>query len=379
MKKLREKPWYKGAVIACIGVAFYVLLTNWGAAMASLGKFIGYFRVVILGIVFAYIINPIARLFYYRVLPHKKQVSSTRWSFSVILAFLAALIILSFLLGMLIPQLVQSVVLLAENIDDYAAALINLIRNSPLSTMVDTESIQTYSENALSTISGFVRMNARMILNKAANSGKNVLSVVLSLIVAVYLLMDKKRVLASVWRLVRALNKQETVENISDIVLRCDTILMSYLGQTLLDSLIVGVINAVFMLICRMQYIGLISVIVAVTNLIPNFGPIIGAVFGGFILLLVNPIHALMFIGFCLVVQFFDAYILKPKLFSNSLGVSGLLILVASLVLGNMFGIIGMLLAIPASAILSFIYKDYYLPKQELRREQADAEENLET
>ena len=371
LKKLREKPWYKGAVIACIGVAFYVLLTNWSTAMESVGKFVGYFRVLILGAVFAYIVNPLARLFYYRVLPHRKQVSNTRWAIAVILAFLTALIVLVFLLGMLIPQLIESISLLAENIDSYAAALINLIQNSPISKLIDMEQIQMYSKNALSTISSFVRSNAGMILNTAANSGKNILSIVLSLIVAIYLLIDKKRVLTAVWRLIRALNSQKTVEKIADFTLRCDTILMSYLGQTLLDSLIIGIINAVFMLLCRMQYVGLISVIVAVTNLVPNFGPIIGAVVGGFILLLVNPFHALLFIGFCLILQFFDAYILKPKLFSNSLGVSGLLILVASLVLGNMFGILGMLLAIPASAILSFIYSDYFHPNQELRRKQA--------
>ena len=375
LKKLREKPWYRGAVIACIGVAFYVLLTNWSTAMESVGKFVGYFRVLILGAVFAYIVNPLARLFYYRVLPHRKQVSNTRWAIAVILAFLTALIVLVFLLGMLIPQLIESISLLAENIDSYAAALINLIQNSPISKLIDMEQIQMYSKNALSTISSFVRSNAGMILNTAANSGKNILSIVLSLIVAIYLLIDKKRVLTAVWRLIRALNSQKTVEKIADFTLRCDTILMSYLGQTLLDSLIIGIINAVFMLLCRMQYVGLISVIVAVTNLVPNFGPIIGAVVGGFILLLVNPFHALLFIGFCLILQFFDAYILKPKLFSNSLGVSGLLILVASLVLGNMFGILGMLLAIPASAILSFIYSDYFLPNQELRRKQADEKE----
>ena len=143
---------------------------------------------------------------------------------------------------------------------------------------------------------------------------------------------------------------------------------MSFLGQSLLDSLIVGTVNAIFMLICRMQYVGLVSAVVAVTNLIPNFGPIIGAVVGGFVLFLVNPLHALLFIAFCIVLQFVDGYILKPKLFSGSLGVSGLLILVASIVLGNMFGVWGMVLSVPIAAILSFLYRDYFLPRHEKRR-----------
>ena len=156
---------------------------------------------------------------------------------------------------------------------------------------------------------------------------------------------------------------------------RCDSILMSYLGQSLMESVIVGAVNAVFMFACRMQYVGLVSVIVAVTNLVPNFGPIIGGVIGAFVLLLVNPLHALLFIAFCIVLQFVDGYILKPKLFSGSLGVSGLLILVAGIVLGNLFGVLGMLLSIPAAAILSFIYQDYFLSRQEKRRMQSADEE----
>ena len=163
----------------------------------------------------------------------------------------------------------------------------------------------------------------------------------------------------------RAVFSRETTVEIMDFTLRCDTILMSYIGQSLLDALIVGTANAIYMLAFRMQYVGLVSVVVSVTNLIPNFGPIIGAVVGGFVLFLVNPFHALMFVIFCILLQFVDAYILKPKLFSSSLGVSGLLILVASIVLGNMFGILGMLLSIPAAAILSFIYNEYLLPRQE--------------
>ena len=130
---------------------------------------------------------------------------------------------------------------------------------------------------------------------------------------------------------------REKADGVMEFIRRCNAILMSYLGLSLLESLIVGVINALFMLLCGMQYIGLISVIVAVTNLIPNFGPIIGGVIGAFILLLVNPIHALMFIVSCIVLQFVDGYILEPKLFTGSLGVSGLLILIAGIVLGDIF------------------------------------------
>jgi len=370
-KKLSQKQWYNGAVIACIGVAFYVLLTNFSTVMSAVRGFLGNFKVIFLGIVFAYMLNPLANLFSNKLLK-KMKVGPRRWSLSVVLAVVTALLVLLFLIGALIPQLVTSVAAFSENIDDYAASAIRMLEGSFLERFLNADRLTTLSQNALSSIISFVRENAGRILSSAANSGRNVISVVISLILAVYLLMDKKRVLRGWWRLVRAFFSQNATMEIMDFSLRCDAILISFLVQSLLDSLIIGVVNAIFMLICRMQYIGLVSVVVAVTNLIPNFGPIIGAVVGGFVLFLVNPLHALMFVAFCMVLQFADGYILKPKLFSNSLGVSGLLILVASIVLGNMFGIVGMVLSIPAAAILSFIYNDYLLPRQEQRRTRND-------
>ncbi len=370
-KNLSQKQWYNGAVIACIGVAFYVFLTHFSSVLSAVGGFIGNFKAIFLGIVFAYVLNPLARFLSNKVL-RKMKFGNRRWVLSVLLAVVIALMALLFLIGTLIPQLVGSVATFSENIDDYAASVIKLLEGSFLDRFLNAERITTLSQNALSSIVSFVRENAGRILSSAANSGKGVISAVISLILAVYLLMDKKRVLKGWWRLVRAVFSQKTTMEIMDFSLRCDTILMSFIGQSLLDSLIVGTVNAVYMLIFRMQYVGLVSVVVAVTNLIPNFGPIIGAVVGGFVLFLVNPLHALMFVIFCVLLQFIDAYILKPKLFSSSLGVSGLLILVASIVLGNMFGILGMLLSIPAAAILSFIYNDYLLPRQEQRRTRND-------
>ena len=366
-KKLSQKPWYNGAVIACIGVAFYVLLTHFGSVLSAVGGFLGNFRVIILGIVFAYVMNPLANFFSNKVL-RKMKTGPRRWTLSVLLTVVTALLALLFLIGTLIPQLVTSVAAFSENIDGYADSAIRLLEGSFLERFLDADRITTLSQNALNSIISFVRENAGRILSSAANSGKNVISAVISVILAVYLLVDKKRVLRGWWRLVRAVFSQKAMMEIMDFSLRCDAILISFLGQSLLDSLIIGAANAIFMLICRMQYVGLVSVVVAVTNLIP--GPIIGAVVGGFVLFLVNPLHALMFVIFSAFLQFVDGYILKPKLFSNSLGVSGLLILVASIVLGNMFGILGMLLSIPAAAILSFIYNDYLLPRQEQRRAQ---------
>ena len=370
-KKLSERKWYNGVVIACIGVGFYVLLTNLGTVIGGIGAFLSNFKTVFLGVVFAYVMNPLAKFFYYRLFKWMKP-GKTRWILSVVLSLLTTLTALLLLLGMLIPQLAESITRFSENYESYAAALTNMLQNSRFGAKLGAEQFEVLTQNALSTIQNFVRQNAGTILSGLANSGKQVMSAAIAAILAVYLLLTKDSVLKGIRRLVRAILPPSATEALLDFLLRCDDIFVSYIGQSLVDALIVGCINAVFMAVFRMEYVGLVSVVVAVTNLVPNFGPAIGAVVGGFILLLVNPWHALLFVIFTALLQTVDGYILKPKLFGNSLGVSGLLILVSSIVFGNLFGVIGVLLAIPVATILSFVYRDYLLPRQEEHRQRAN-------
>lgn len=358
--KLPEQKWFNGALIACIGVGFYVLLTHLHVIESAVAGFLGYFRPVIMGVVIAYIISPLTKLFYYRVFK-KMKVGRRRWCLSVLLSFAVMLLLFTVLIGTLIPQLIQSYVMLADNIDYYAASLFTWLENSPVSYLLEDGSSDVIFHNAMDSISGFVKANAGDVVALAASSGKNILSTLISIILAVYLLMDVKKVLIGVRRFLHRILPRRAEMEILDFVLRCDTILVNYIVQSLLDAFIIGAINVVFMLVCRMHYAALISVVVGVTNLVPSFGPVIGAVIGAFILLLVSPPHALLFLAFCCILQFFDAYILKPRLFSSSMGVSGLSILVFTIVLGNMFGIPGVLLSIPTAAILSFLYNDYFI------------------
>ena len=192
---------------------------------------------------------------------------------------------------------------------------------------------------------------------------------------SIYLLAAKRRLKIGGKRLLRAVTTDEGYLKLKDLFTRSHAILNRYIAFNLLDSLIIGLINALFMTVLGMPYAGLVSFLVAVTNLIPTFGPVIGAAVGGFVLVLVKPWYALAFLIFTLVLQGVDAYIIKPKLFGDSLGVSGLWILIGVIVGGNMFGIVGILLAIPGVAILDMLFRDYLMPWLEARRKKAKEEQ----
>ena len=364
MGKIRSAPWYPHTVAICIGVLLYFFLASFSDIRAGINTFFGYFSPVILGCVIAYIVNPLAGLFsrLFRVI--KKD--CTRRLISNALAFFVVVLFIFFTGLILVPQMIDSIKTFVGNLDGYIASLSHMLENLGVTkSMFDLSSVIDSTENLLDVISKYIKENTNTILNTSVNAGMIVFRWVIAFILSIYLLTEKPRLKKGVQRLLRALFGGERYEEVHIFLRKCDKICSRYIVYNLIDSLIIGGVNAVFMTICGMQYVGLISFVAAVTNLIPTFGPMVGAVIAVFILLMVNPTHALIFLIFTLVLQTLDAYVIKPKLFGNSLGVSGLLIMVGVIAGSNMFGVVGILLAVPAVAIIDFAYTTMFLPMLE--------------
>ena len=255
--------------------------------------------------------------------------------------------------------------MLINNMDVYLNSLRELTDKLGISGTIGMDRILDTSGGAVSRMQGYFAENADSIVNASAAAGRSVIKWIIAFILSVYLLSAKSSLKAGMLRLMHATIPGNRLDKILVFLARCDRILVRYILFSILDAVIIGVLNAVFMGIMGMQYAGLISLIVGVTNLVPTFGPIVGGAIGALILLLVKPVHALIFIIFTFILQFLDPYFIKPRLFGNSLGVSGLLILVSVVVLGNMFGVTGILLAIPFAAIIDFVYREALLPHLE--------------
>ena len=269
---------------------------------------------------------------------------------------------------MLIPQLIESVATFAGNLDGYVASLHAMLDSLGVSSSaLGLDKFIDSSEALIETVTDFVKQNLSKILSASASVGKGAIQFLVGFLLSIYLLGDKSRLKNGGQRLLTAALGGAKYEKLAKVLRRCHSILNRYIVFNLLDSLIVGSANALFMAIVGMPYVGLVSFVVAVFNLLPTFGPVFGALIGGFVLLMVNPWHALAFLIFTAILQTIDGYILKPKLFGDSLGVSGLWILVGVIVGGRAFGVVGILLAIPAVAILDFLYREHFLPWLEAR------------
>lgn len=374
LDKLRRKPWYPYAMAGCITVAVYVALTHLGDIAAAVRTFLGFFGSVTMGAVVAYLLNPLAKL-YQKWVFRKVKRDSLRWALSVGLALITAVFLLVYFMGTLIPQLIESITMLVNNLDGYMASLRVQTANWELGEKLGLPAFLGSYEKYVDKAIAYLKDNLSSVLSVSMEAGKYVVNWVIAFILSVYLLTAKIKLKTGTKRLLRTLMPQNRFDMLRSFLSRCNDITSRYVTFSLVDAAIVGVVNAVFMQLLGMQYVGLVSIVVAVTNLVPTFGPVVGAVIGGFILLLVKPIHALIFIGFTLILQTIDGYVIKPRLFGKSLGVSGLLILISILVGGKMYGVLGILVAVPVSAILDFSYNNLLMPALEKRRKRLDTAE----
>ena len=371
-----KKKWVSYTIATCSAVALYMFLSHFTTIIGAINSFFSFLRPVITAIVIAYIVNPVARLFEGGIF-NKIKKERTRWKLSVALAIIVIMLSVTLLFLALIPQLVDSVSTLVLSIGDYIEASQNsshsliseLEKSSFLAFLgIDFKALEDLGDNMLSMIGEYLTANVSNLVSGSVSAGKGMLDLALACILAIYFLADKKKIIKGVSKFMSLIMKDKTYKRACDVTDRCNAILIRYISFDIIDGIIVGLINFIYMLIAGQPYSVLISVIVGITNLAPTFGPIVGCIIGAFILVLINPWYALWFIIFTIILQTIDGYILKPRLFGESLGVSPIMILVSIILGGRLFQVVGILLAIPVAAIIDFVWKDYVIKKLEEKK-----------
>ena len=365
-----KKKWVPYTIATCSAVVLYMLLSNIGGIFKGLSMVIAFIKPIIMGIIIAYVFNPLAVFLQEKLFKNIKN-EKTRWTISVIFDLIIIFLSVTLLGVALIPQLAESIRTLLSNMDGYLASLQELLKQFEHGKntffFLDLTSLADFGDMIIGKISNMFTENMGDVVKGTSNVGRGLIDLLMALILAIYLLLDKPRIIMECSRLMTLLLKEKSLARTTEFLHRCNDITIKYISVDLIDGIIVGVLNFIFMAVMKMPYSVLISVIVGVTNLAPTFGPIVGAVIGGFILVLVNPWYSLWFLIFTVILQTVDGYILKPKLFGDSLGVSSLMILISIILGGRLFGVIGILVAIPFAAILDFTWRDFVIKKLEER------------
>ena len=359
-KDMLGKNWIPYTVATCSAVVVYLLLSHIGNIWHGITVVFGFISPVFGGIILAYLIDALVVFFEKKVF---KKISSDkrRRLVSLVVAMLLLLAFLVTLALTLLPQVFESVRVLVNNLGGYVRSLQDTF-DQPVLTFgkfkLDISTLIQYGEGMLERLALTLRENIGRVLDASVNIGKGFFNGVICVILAIYFLMSKEQLLEVIKKAMWQHMDEQKFRRLSLVGRQCNRILISYIACDLFDGLIVGVANFIFMTVFGMPYGVLVSVFVGLTNLLPTFGPIIGGAIGAFILLLANPGHMVWFLVFTVILQTIDGYIIKPHLFGDSLGVPPLWVLVSVIVGGRIFGVWGIMLAIPFAAITDFVFRD---------------------
>lgn len=312
------------------------------------------------GLILAFLMSPIVSFFEMKAFASFKWKKSTKRILSVLLSLLITFEIIVLFFSFIIPQLIISLSSISEKLPEYIVIVEDLLGEWLVSYRLDNEWVNLLldsSEDLLVTFLKTIQGYLPLILDYSWQFTKMIFNLLLGIAIAMYVLIDRERFSLQAKKLIYFISNQKTGDYLIDLSRLSSSMVHRFILGKMLDSFIIGVICYVGMLVLGLSYPLLLSVIVGVTNMIPVFGPFIGAIPGALILLLVDPFQALWFILFIILLQQFDGNFLGPRILGDSMGLPSIWIMFAIIVGGGYFGVVGMFLGVPIFAVIYIISK----------------------
>lgn len=386
-KSPRGRYFYIGLtafLVIAASMLFFFLLFRIDKISGFFFKILDILSPIITGFVFAYILNPMMMAFEKQInllcegrVKKPKKVRRAARAVSVGLCLTVALLLLYILGNMIAPELYASIVNLVKDlpgqIDTLTDNLSNFVKNnSTLTQIVENVTVQSldYFKNWLQSdlleqanvIANYLTVGVKGVYNFVMNF-------VVGIIVCAYLLFSKETFLGQIKKLLYVCIRPKTAGIIIDTTKKANSIFGGFVLGKIIDSCIIGVLCFLGLSVLQIPYPLLVSVIVGCTNVIPVFGPFIGAIPCALLILLTSPIHGLYFIIFIIVLQQLDGNIIGPKVLGNSTGLSAFWVVFSILLFGGLWGFTGMLIGVPTFAVIYYIVKrivNYFLKKKGL-------------
>lgn len=375
--------WFGLFLVLISAAVVYLLIINLDDIFSGFMFMLSVLKPVIYGAIIAYLLNPLTKM-YYRLLlkgyekkgksPSDKTVLIME-SMTIVFALLTGVLIIAILCWLVIPQLITTVISLIETVpsqaNDYYNYITDKIQSNKYiaSRMQDTALQATkYMDNIINNdlfpwLKSELLPNLNIYAKQFANGVMSFINVLYNLfigiIVAIYLLKGKRVFAAQAKKITYGVCRKKTADTIIHYVRISNNMFSGFISGKIVDSTIIGIICFILMTIFRMPYALLVSVIVGVTNVIPVFGPYIGAIPSTLLILLVSPVQALYFIILVAILQQVDGNIIGPAILGESTGLSAFWVLFSILFFGGFWGIVGMLVGCPLFAVIYTIAKDF--------------------
>lgn len=362
----------------CALLIFYDVFyrDNSGTVQAIFAKLFSVLTPVLYGLGMAYLLAPIVNFLERAILRLRDKLERKRgrairihkgWlrAASIFLTWAVVLVLVYLLLSMLVPQLVDSITTLVNNLESYYTTIYNwvtgLLSDNPelkdLFNRYYNETIQWLTTKLLPGLQTAVTNFTGSLVTGVWSVVIFTKNFLIGIIVSVYLLAAKEKSAARCCKLLYGVLPEEQAKFAMRGFRRMDHIFSGFVRGKLLDSLIIGILCFIGCSILKLPYTPLVSVVVGVTNVIPFFGPFLGAIPCALLILLVSPLKCLYFVIFIFLLQQLDGNVIGPKILGDSTGISSLWVIVAILVGGGFGGVLGMFLGVPIFACLQVLVR----------------------
>ena len=370
--------WLYWFVFAVAVIVVYKTIDSFGEIINFINRFLSIIAPFLAGILIAYLFYIPARSIESWIRKCKwKIISNKARGLSILVVYTIALMLIILIVNVILPVVLNSIMDLTGNLQGYYAIAVeklnSLPENSPLRGDVLTDAV-----DSLKNIDLTKYINASDITNYAKgilDLASSIFDIFVALVVSIYILAERKEILAFIKKLISAIFNQKISKNIGKYFNSTNQIFFNFLASQLLDAIVVGTLITIVFSIMGIKYAPLLGFMIGLFNMIPYFGAIIAIAVSSLITLISSGLsQTIWMIIVAVAIQQIDANIINPKILGNSLKVSPLIIIAAVTIGGAYFGVIGMFLAVPVAAALKIIiidFIDYRLRKKQGSKETA--------
>ncbi len=341
----------KNTITLCAAVRFYLALNNIPTIRAVFSNAVSIISPFIYAFAIAFILNRPMMWFERTLFKDKKK----KRIFSVALTFTIAISLISVLMVLVLPQIGLSIAYLVEAMPGFIQSVsqtaMEVMEQIHLNSRLSRQ-VQEMWNNIGTGIMNFTVSVLPGVVNVSIGIGNAVIKSIMSTIIAIYMLASKDRLKFQIKKFFYAYFSRNFAEETFELGRMSNTIFSDFIIGKMIDSTIIGIIAFIGMLFIYPDYAVLIAIIIGVTNMIPFFGPFIGAIPSIFILLILSPFASFVFLIFIIVLQQVDGNIIGPKVLGSSLGLSPLWILVGIIVGNGAMGFLGMIIGVPTFAVI---------------------------
>lgn len=348
-------------IISYVAIIIFALV-NFDKIISVLGYVINVLSPFIIGALLAFVLNVLIKFIETKIfgkIKDGKVWKKIKRPLSITISLILVGLIIYFVMNLLIPQLRNSVSLFSETLPGYKEDVIDIFEKFDVEEKT-IDKVSEYLDNFTKVITDYIKGNSKDVLSITTEVAASIISIVskgiISLVFAIYIIAQKETLKRQVNKLMKAYLKPRVSDKITDIAVMSNKTFSNFVTGQCLEAIIFGVLCFFGMLALRLPYASTISVVIGFTALIPVFGSIIGTALGAFLILMISPVKAIIFIVFIIVLQQLEGNLIYPKVVGKSIGLPGMWVLFSVTIGASVAGIWGMLVATPLFSVLYSIF-----------------------